>query len=157
KCLAKKPNERYATAGELADDLRRWLADQTIRAKPPSLRQKAAKWARRHKYLVRSAGAVVSVAVAALAGSNYGIWRQGIEVRAAYGREARERGRAQDNLLAACDAIELMLSRLGEQRLANVPQMETVRAQVLQDALRLHQRLLQVDDQDPVARFQAAR
>src|SRR5262249_34083253 len=41
KCLAKTPAERYATAGELADDLRRWLGDQAIKAKPPTLGQKA--------------------------------------------------------------------------------------------------------------------
>ena len=35
KALAKEPGERYATAGELAEDLRRWLGDQAIKAKPP--------------------------------------------------------------------------------------------------------------------------
>src|SRR5262249_23482264 len=48
KALAKNPNGRFATAGDLAADLRRWLDHQTIRAKPPTLRQRAAKWARRH-------------------------------------------------------------------------------------------------------------
>src|SRR5262249_18710669 len=48
KCLAKSPAERYTTAGELADDLRRWLGHQTIKAKPPTLRQKAVKLVRRH-------------------------------------------------------------------------------------------------------------
>ena len=32
--LAKEPRERYASAAELADDLRRWLGDQSIKAKP---------------------------------------------------------------------------------------------------------------------------
>ena len=36
KALAKDPAERYATAGELAADLTRFLADQPIRARPPT-------------------------------------------------------------------------------------------------------------------------
>ena len=39
KAMEKRP-DRYATAQELADDLRRWLLDQPIRAKPPTWRQR---------------------------------------------------------------------------------------------------------------------
>jgi hypothetical protein len=52
KALAKGPAERYATARELAEDLRRFLADTPIRAKRPSPWDRARKWARRHKPLV---------------------------------------------------------------------------------------------------------
>ncbi len=34
KCLQKSPARRYATAGELADDLRRWMNGETISARP---------------------------------------------------------------------------------------------------------------------------
>ena len=34
KAMAKEPAGRYATAGELADDLRRWLAGEPIQARP---------------------------------------------------------------------------------------------------------------------------
>jgi hypothetical protein len=32
KALAKKPGERYATALELAGDVKRWLADEPVTA-----------------------------------------------------------------------------------------------------------------------------
>lgn len=66
KALTKNPTERYATAGELAEDLRRWLGNQTIKAKPPTLRQKAAKWARRRQAVVWSAAVILLILTGSL-------------------------------------------------------------------------------------------
>jgi serine/threonine protein kinase len=52
KALGKSPQERYATAEHMAEDLKRFLDDQPIRARRPSLRDRAMKWCRRHKALV---------------------------------------------------------------------------------------------------------
>ena len=65
KAMAKEPAQRYATAQEMADDLKRFLADEPIRARPPTLADRAAKWARRHRPLVWSA--VVLLVLAPLA------------------------------------------------------------------------------------------
>jgi serine/threonine protein kinase/Flp pilus assembly protein TadD len=65
KCLAKSPSERYASAAELADDLRRWLEDQPIRAKRPSMMQRMTRWARRHPWLIVT---VMLASATALAG-----------------------------------------------------------------------------------------
>jgi WD40 repeat protein/serine/threonine protein kinase len=64
KAMAKSPADRYASAREMADDLRRFLDDLPIRAKRPSLRQVAAKWVRRHQTLVKAAcvGALLAAA-----------------------------------------------------------------------------------------------
>jgi tetratricopeptide (TPR) repeat protein len=51
KCLEKEPARRYASAGELADDLRRFLAGQRIRARGPGPIARAVKWRRRHPRL----------------------------------------------------------------------------------------------------------
>jgi tetratricopeptide (TPR) repeat protein len=63
-CLAKEPTERYATAGELAEDLRRWMADQPIRARRPTARQRAARWGRRHPALSAGFGVIVGLLLA---------------------------------------------------------------------------------------------
>jgi WD40 repeat protein len=47
KCLEKSPARRYATAGELAADLRRFLRGEAVLARSPSLLELGAKWARR--------------------------------------------------------------------------------------------------------------
>ncbi len=62
KTLAKDRNQRYASASELADDIGRYLAREPIQARPPSLADRAAKWARRNRTLV----SVAAVATAAL-------------------------------------------------------------------------------------------
>jgi outer membrane protein assembly factor BamB len=66
KCLAKEPAGRYASAQELADDLRAFLDGRTIRARRPSLAERAVRWVRKHRrsLAVASATAVVSVALA---------------------------------------------------------------------------------------------
>ncbi len=52
KALEKDPRRRYATAQELADDLRRFLEDRPILAKTPSLSHRVMSWGRRHTELV---------------------------------------------------------------------------------------------------------
>jgi serine/threonine protein kinase len=80
KAMAREPAERYATAGALAADLTRFLEDRTILARRPSLLDRAAKAARRHRALVWSTGVsstVLLVVVAAgLAVSNARISRE---------------------------------------------------------------------------------
>jgi eukaryotic-like serine/threonine-protein kinase len=49
RCLAPEPEDRYQMASELAEDLQRFLDDLPLRYAPElSLRERAAKWGRRH-------------------------------------------------------------------------------------------------------------
>jgi eukaryotic-like serine/threonine-protein kinase len=69
KCLAPDPAERYQHADELAEDLRRFLADRPLRfAAERSWRERTAKWWRRHPRLT-STGSVALIAAALLTAS----------------------------------------------------------------------------------------
>jgi serine/threonine protein kinase len=70
KCLASQPTDRYASAGALAEDLRRELADLPLLAAPePSLTARLVKWRRRRRRSLARAGfaAVVMGGIAAAA------------------------------------------------------------------------------------------
>lgn len=48
KCLRKEIGKRYASADELAQELRRYLDGRPIQARPVGWRERTTKWARRH-------------------------------------------------------------------------------------------------------------
>jgi eukaryotic-like serine/threonine-protein kinase len=52
KAMEKEPSARYHTARELADDLRRFLDDEPIHARRPTVLDRAVKWSRRHRNAV---------------------------------------------------------------------------------------------------------
>ncbi len=69
KAIARHPSDRYRSASELAEDLRRYLADRPILARRASAVEQARRWCRRNPLLAASSATVVAalVAVAALA------------------------------------------------------------------------------------------
>jgi serine/threonine protein kinase len=63
KAISKKPEQRYATAQELADDLNRFLSGLPTMARRPTPTERLAKWAGRHRTAVRAAMVLVVVAM----------------------------------------------------------------------------------------------
>ena len=62
KALAKAPGRRYATAREMADDLRRYLNGEPVHAQPPSLTYLLGKQFRRHRVPITVATGVLLAA-----------------------------------------------------------------------------------------------
>ena len=76
KSMDKDAAARYATAGEMAEDLGRYLAHQPVRARRPSLADRAVKCARRNKAAM---AAVVTLLLAAAVGLGVvAAWRDAV-------------------------------------------------------------------------------
>jgi serine/threonine protein kinase/Flp pilus assembly protein TadD len=90
KAMAKEPAERYATAQELADDLERFLKDEPIRARRPTVLQRLRKWARRHRPVVGSAAVMLLIVLTVVAASVGWTAHDVAERRARAQHEARD-------------------------------------------------------------------
>jgi WD40 repeat protein/serine/threonine protein kinase len=135
-CLAameKHPADRYQTARALGDDLRRYLAGEPIRARPPSPAQRLIKWARRRPALAVLTG----VTVGALLTVTSLIWWHNIQLRGSLAQtdEARRQAEASrlesqksqritENLLYAADMRLATNSYLSGDRLETLRRLQ---------------------------------
>lgn len=112
KCLRKEAGQRYASAGELADDLQRWRNGEPIQARSVPRWVRVVKWTRRRPAAAALLGVLV---LAALSASLGGLWHtlkleqalryaqdQESEARREH-RRALEREEALDEQLHALD------------------------------------------------------
>jgi serine/threonine protein kinase len=167
KCLEKDPRRRFASAGELADDLHHFLRGEPIRARPTPTWERAIKWMKRRPAVaaliaVSSLAALVLVAVILAANARLQQQRDYADAKRqeaeAQSREAQaQRGQALANLRLAMQAVDQMLTRVGSERLANVPQAETVRRDLLQDALKFYEGFARQRSDDPELALELAQ
>jgi hypothetical protein len=90
KTLEKDRTRRYASAADLAADIRRYLNDEPIAARPPSAGYQLLKFTRRHRGLTLAVAAVFAVLIAGIAAST----SQAIRASRAELESRRERDRA---------------------------------------------------------------
>jgi serine/threonine protein kinase len=183
KALAEQPGDRYATAQEFADDLRRFLEDRPILAKRPTLVERAWKWGRRNRRLVAAAVVVLMLATAGLLASTVLIAGAAAQAAAAAARaeaeakkaeaeaarardafererqrarEAEEqRGRAERSFHQALKAVNFF-TRSAEQDLANQPFAEGARKKLLEAALEYYQAFIDERGDDPTVQRELA-
>ncbi|HET6882644.1 MAG TPA: protein kinase [Pirellulales bacterium] len=188
KCLEKEPHKRYATAKELAEELRRFLQGEPIYARPIGRSMRAWRWCRRNPKLAALTATVFVLLATVAAGSTTAVVRiqREMERTDKARREANdnfrkaerqrklaetaqqealrnlkqvesERRRAETNFLKARGAVDQMLTRVGQERLSGVPQMEPVRRALLEDAVEFYRGFLDEKSDDPAVRVEMAR
>jgi serine/threonine protein kinase/formylglycine-generating enzyme required for sulfatase activity len=129
KAIAKDPDRRYQTADELAEDLRRFLADEPIKARRVGLAERAWRWCRNNPALAALTTSVAVLLVLLAGGSLLTAWwvnqeREHVvdERRRADEAERRRRLDLVEALLtAAPDGVPYMIEDLRAVRDEAVP------------------------------------
>jgi len=147
KGMAKRREDRYATAQEFADDLQRVLEGKATVARPPSLLDRTARWAQRHRQVVAVAGLI---GVIALLGLTAGI----LLIAHEHQKTAESLTETKQSLTTVReltrDALESMvgLTRISG-GLTDVPGTDQVRENLLRQTLEYYQRFVKKAKDDP--------
>jgi eukaryotic-like serine/threonine-protein kinase len=128
KAMALKPSDRYPSARALASDLERWLADEPVSCYLEPFRVRARRWAKLHRTAVTILSSVFLVGVVSLSVFSVVIKREKERTDMFYGM--------------AKGAVDEMLTKLGDEDLADIPQMEPVRKSMLIKARAFYEKFL---------------
>ena len=137
KCLQKEPRRRYASALDLADDLRRCLDRQPILARQTPTWERAWKWARRRPSAATALLSILMAIMLILGGALYHNARLRVAVRTAQAAEQASRNNEQ----AAFEQRNLALQAFKElvygvqEKLAQTPATRAVRRDLLDKAI----------------------
>ncbi|MEZ5965384.1 MAG: serine/threonine-protein kinase [Planctomycetota bacterium] len=132
--MARDPERRYASAAELADDLRRFAAQRVVRAWRTGALAEAGKWVARNR-LAAACLALVLVALVA-----FGVVLHGQRQRA-----LAAAARADRSLQLTMAAIDAMLHETAHGALRSAPGMTGVRRALLLRAVELEQQLVAIE------------
>jgi serine/threonine protein kinase len=170
KALGKQVEERYATAQELADDLRRFLDGRPVLARRPGAWERAGKWARRHRSLVGSAAALLVLTVLGLSAGMALVGRERARAQAAYeqelrarqmetdarAKEAEARARAEQNFRQAQQLVDYVAETAAADGAAQ-GDLPTLRRKLLQAALSYYKDFIEQQNDDQLTHEELLR
>jgi hypothetical protein len=110
KAMAKVSARRYASAAEMADDLRRFLNGEAIRARPVGRAEKLARWARRNPAVATLLTVVSLLLVLVTAGAvGFAVYQRQANRDLSNAKDTAERNQREAELRAASLAVDIDL------------------------------------------------
>jgi serine/threonine-protein kinase len=152
KCLHKEPQRRYVSAAALTDDLRRYLLDRPIRARPVGALERTARWAKRKPLVASLALALLLMGIGGLSAVLWQ-WRRA-ESNFALAQEHQaeaetQRDQARRDFRLANEAVDRFCTQVSLNRLLHEPHMEPLRKELLQSAVAFYEKFVEQHSSDP--------
>jgi tRNA A-37 threonylcarbamoyl transferase component Bud32/tetratricopeptide (TPR) repeat protein len=141
KAMARRPEDRYASAEALAADIKRYLADEPVSAYRDPLPVRAFRWARRHRTAVTAAGVMAATGLVALMIGNSIYRQQRDEQRRLKDVAVVQRHRAERNAAATADVVDRFLIEIADDEWARYPGSETKRLEMAKLAVQTYRNL----------------
>ena len=151
KCLEKRRDRRYETASDLARDVRRYLDDEVVEARPPSAGYRLRKFVSRHKGQVAAAGLVLLALLAGIAGTTWGLIREAkanadlaganTKLGTANADLTRSRAAVQQRYDLAVEAIKTLHTGVSEDVLLKEEKFKALRERLLTSASDFYAKL----------------
>ncbi|MEX2142289.1 MAG: serine/threonine-protein kinase [Pirellulales bacterium] len=156
KAIAKSPDERYATARELADDLDHLLRSEPIRARRATPLQRIARWSRRHRGLVAAAAILLAVTAGLAIAAAVLFAMERDRTIAALTDSDHQRTRAEASLSVARRAVDDMYTKVGTLWLAEETAPSIIQRDLISRALEVYEELAKDPPTDAASRRNAA-
>ena len=146
RALAKRPDDRYASATELRLDIENWLLGRAVEARRASRTERLAKFVRRHRVGVAAALLVALFAIVGVTGLGYALFQARERLAAAERArasleflvglfEAATPAQSRDRSVSAIDLLDRGVEQL-ERELAAQPAVHAELARTLGDVYR---------------------
>ena len=119
RCLEKERARRYDSAGALARDLERYLADEPVEARPPSTVYRTMKFVRRHRASVVAGAVVVMALIVGLGAALIGL-RSTVRARDAEAAARREAESALAFISEMFGAVDPRLAKGRDVKVAEI-------------------------------------
>ncbi len=150
KAIEKQSEKRYASARDLGDDIRRYLADETVSALPDSIITQIGRWGRRNRTKVATVASVLVALIVALTGGAILLADANSRVNDQWLRSEHNAEQATVNFEHAVKSVNNFYTLVSENQLLDVPGMVPLRDELLQNALDYYSEFAAQDADNPV-------
>ncbi len=152
KCLDKQPSRRYPNAELLAADLRRYLNNEPIQARPIRRWERIWRWSQRNPMTAGAITSALAFLLIALAAATIGYVKTSASLAVA--KQAQEE--SEQSFREMRRAVDRFFTQASDHELLDQPGMQPLRQALLKEAVQYYQKFLTQRGADPAFRDELA-